>query len=154
MRDIPTAPRERLTPQPPARASVAVVDDDASIREAMVSVLEELGFAVEGFADAESAQAAQRQRVFDAFVVDWTLQRGTSEALLRGLVQCDARCTIFLLTGSLEVGGIPVDARLKTVLRMGQIEYRAKPYSAVRLAREIAARLGSERGGPAAQEFA
>jgi DNA-binding response OmpR family regulator len=61
--------------------SVLIVDDDATVRRSLTTVLERAGFAVTTAEDA--VPAMQMAGEFDAVVVDFNMQTATGDAVVR-----------------------------------------------------------------------
>lgn len=127
---------------------VAVLDDDEDVVASIVAVLKQKGVEAAPFTSAESLEAATCQQTFSAFVLDWLLDDTTAGSLISKLrANPDmSAAPIFVLSGNLAVGGVPSDVELATAIRVYRLEYRAKPYSTVRLAKDLIAALGGVAG--------
>lgn len=126
----------------PARLNatkVAVLDDDEDAASSIADILSQQGFDALAFSTAESLEAAAAQDQFAAFVLDWLLGDTTAATLIVKLraVPSLANAPIFLLSGNLAVGGVPSDPDLAAAILQYRLEYRSKPYSSVRLARDL-----------------
>jgi DNA-binding NtrC family response regulator len=126
----------------PARlnaSKVAVLDDDEDAASSIADILSQQGFDALAFSTAESLEAAAAQDQFAAFVLDWLLGDTTAATLIVKLraVPSLANAPIFLLSGNLAVGGVPSDPDLAAAILQYRLEYRSKPYSSVRLARDL-----------------
>jgi DNA-binding NtrC family response regulator len=119
--------------------TVAVLDDDADLTASLAAILRRMNLQAFEFTDAAALAAASRACAFDAYVLDWLLDDVTAITLIQDLrsQESSARAPIFLLSGNLAVGGVPSDAALFEAIERHQLFYRAKPYSAVRLAKDL-----------------
>jgi DNA-binding response OmpR family regulator len=118
---------------------VAVLDDDENVVASITEALNEKGIDASPFVSAESLEAAALQVAFAAFVLDWLLDDTTAATLISKLraSPAHAQAPIFVLSGNLAVGGVPSDLELATAIREYRLEYRAKPFSTVRLAQDL-----------------
>ncbi len=93
------------------RCSVLVVEDDASIAEFVVSVLEDEGYAVRATDNGEEALALVGREPPDVILLDLVLPGISGEALLRELRAADAHMPVILMTAAREAApGGPVAA--------------------------------------------
>lgn len=130
-------------PELPVLLKVAVLDDDHDVAASVAAILTKQGLDASAFTSCDGLEAAVRTEIFAAFVLDWFLGDGTAAALIVRL-RSDrtlAKAPIFLLSGNLSVGGVPTDPHLAAVIRRYQLRYRAKPYSSVRLAKDLSQAL-------------
>jgi len=74
-----------LNLQPATSPLIAIVDDDASFREALADLLHFAGFEVAPFASAGAALRSKDLQAFDAFLLDVQMPRMTGLDLLRTL---------------------------------------------------------------------
>ena len=65
-----------------------------------------------------------------------SLSQEASLDLVAHVIQV-ALTPIFLLSGNLAVGGVPSDVALSQAIERHQLFYRAKPYSMVKLAKDL-----------------
>jgi DNA-binding response OmpR family regulator len=123
---------------------VAVLDDDADLVLALAAALGRSGFEAAQFGTVESLLQACDDMSFDAFVIDWQLADCTTQELVETLRKRvrSAQVPIFLLSGQTAIGGIPCDAAMRAAITAYRLIYRAKPFSARRLAHELVAALG------------
>jgi two-component system, OmpR family, response regulator ChvI len=130
---------------------IAVVDDEESIRESVGFALRRLGYAVETFADGETAWERLREALPDLCVLDILMPRMDGLELCRRLRSLSEELPIVFLTSR--------DEEFDRVLglELGADDYLCKPFSM----RELAARvkvllrrlaLLRERGGVAPGE--
>ena len=118
---------------------VAVLDDDEDVVAAIATVLRIQGLQAQEFTGLAELEAATRATRFDAYVLDWLLGDVTALEIVR-ILRADSvneNVPIFLLSGNLAVGGVPTDPELAAAIARHRLFYRAKPYSARQLARDI-----------------
>jgi FixJ family two-component response regulator len=121
---------------------VFVVDDDASVREAMTSLIRSVGLRVEPFSSAQEFLGSARPDLPACLVLDVRLPGLSGLDLQRALVKSGEHIPIVFITGH---GDIPMSVR---AMKAGAIEFLTKPFQdrefldAVRLAleRDCAAR--------------
>jgi DNA-binding NtrC family response regulator len=120
---------------------VAVLDDDCDLATAVAAVLSKNSLHARAFNTAESLLEACDGERFDAFVLDWLLADRTTFELIRTLrtTHRSARAPIFLLSGSLTIGEAPSDPALAQAITSYHLHCRVKPYSALRLAKDVLA---------------
>ena len=118
---------------------VAVLDDDHEVAAAVAIVLCRTGMAAQEFTDADVLLAAACAYRFDAYVLDWLLGDITALDLIAQLRNLDSSCPapIFLLSGNLAFDGVPTDTELAAAIRRYSLNYRAKPYSTLKLAQDL-----------------
>ena len=118
---------------------VAALDDDPAAVASVTAILSQSGFQVFPFTDALQLEWASHAAPFAAYVLDWYLGSTTAAALIEGLRRSpgSARAPIFVLSGNLAVGGVPMDEALARIINRHRVQYRAKPYSALKLAAEL-----------------
>lgn len=137
-----TEPVSRRTGAAPQRAiRVAIVDDDGDLAASIAGVMGAMGLLADQFPDAESLLAVDEPFAYDAYVVDWSLERGTAEELLRRLhFHPSSRAALrVLLSGSL-------CERMHEAAAEFGFEYRRKPYSIRSLAGEVVAHVEARAG--------
>lgn len=119
--------------------TVAVLDDDADVTASIAAMLRRMNLQAFEFTDAGVLAAEARKRAFDAYVLDWLVDDVPAIALIEDLRgrPSSAHTPIFLLSGNLAVGGVPSDPDLLDAIERHQLLYRAKPYSIVKLAKDL-----------------
>jgi DNA-binding response OmpR family regulator len=129
------------------RPRVAALDDDPAAVASVAAILNQSGFEVFAFTDALQLETASGAAPFAAYVLDWYLGNTTAAALIEGLRQrpSSAHVPIFLLSGNLAIGGVPTDQALAQAIERHRVEFRAKPYSGVKLAADLRLALGDRR---------
>lgn len=109
-------------PEPPRL--IAVVDDDASFREAMADILLFWGFGVELFESAEAALAAPGLNRFDAFLLDVQMPGLSGLQLLDRLRQDQVAAPVILVTSRND------EATRKLAAKGGALGLFGKPFDA------------------------
>ena len=104
------------------RPSIYVVDDDASVREAMESLIQSAGLRVETFASAQEFLASPRADGPSCLVLDVQLPGLSGLDLQQELAKADVRIPIIFLTGH---GDIPTSVR---AIKAGALEFLTKPF--------------------------
>jgi FixJ family two-component response regulator len=113
----------RITPDPHADAVVFVVDDDASMREALSSLIRSAGLRVEPFASAGDFLCARRPDAPACLVLDVRLPQIGGLELQRALAGARDRIPIIFVTGH---GDIPMSVR---AMKAGAVEFLTKPFA-------------------------
>src|SRR5438067_5160546 len=104
------------------KAVVYVVDDDASVREALGSLIRSAGLGVETFASAQEFLACPRADVPSCLVLDVQLPGLSGLDLQQELTKADVQIPIIFLTGH---GDIPMSVR---AIKAGALEFLTKPF--------------------------
>jgi FixJ family two-component response regulator len=125
---------------------VFVVDDDASIREALSSLIESVGLRVETFASAQEFLRYKRPVTPACLVLDVRLPGVTGLELQRKLAPARTCIPIIFITGH---GDIPMSVR---AMKAGAVEFLPKPFSNDELLDAI--QLAIERDRAAMQKHA
>jgi DNA-binding NtrC family response regulator len=100
---------------------IYVVDDDASVREAVESLVRSAGFRAETFASAQEFLASPRPRVPSCLVLDVELPGISGLDLQHELAKSEIQIPIVFLTGH---GDIPMTVR---AMQAGALEFLTKP---------------------------
>ena len=101
---------------------VYVVDDDASVREALDSLIRSVGFQVETFASASEFLGGKLRDAPGCLVLDVRLPGLSGLDLQRELMQVDVRIPIIFITGH---GDIPMSVQ---AMKAGAVEFLTKPF--------------------------
>jgi FixJ family two-component response regulator len=101
---------------------VFVVDDDASVREAIQSLIRSVGLQVESFASAQDFLRSKRPEVPGCLVLDIRLPGFSGLQLQRKLADADIRIPIVFMTGH---GDIPMTVK---AMKAGAVEFLTKPF--------------------------
>lgn len=105
-----------------SRPIVFVVDDDASLREALRSLLRSVGLQVELFASAQEFLQRKRPEGPSCLVLDVRLPGISGLDFQRRLAEADIRIPIIFITGH---GDIPMSVR---AMKAGAVEFLTKPF--------------------------
>jgi len=119
---------------------VCIVDDDASLREAVGSLLRSEGLKVETFASAREFLASPRLDPPSCLVLDVDLPGLSGLELQQELVKENVRVPIIFLTGH---GDIPMSVR---AIQGGALDFLTKPVDADRLLGAIAKGIAQDHG--------
>ncbi len=125
-----------------SEVSVAVVEDDPTVREAVGEYLRAQGYAVSSFGDGVSARRALRDAVPDVVIVDRMLPGISGDELCRELRAASA-VPIMMLTALGEV-----EDRIDG-FAFGLDDYLAKPFSMRELSMRVAALVRRSRAAQA-----
>jgi DNA-binding NtrC family response regulator len=106
-----------------AEAPVYIVDDDASVRDAVGRLVRSAGWKVETFASAQQFLASPWADVPSCLILDVQLPGLSGLDLQQQLAKSGARTSIIFLTGH---GDIPTSVR---AIKAGALEFLTKPYA-------------------------
>jgi FixJ family two-component response regulator len=123
----------------PTNPIVFVVDDDASMREALSGLLRSVGLRVETFASAQEFLRHQRPDAAACLVLDVRLPGLSGLDLQRELSSAAERIPIIFITG---YGDIPMSVR---AMKAGAAEFLPKPFREQDLLDAIAHALDADR---------
>jgi two-component system response regulator FixJ len=114
-----------------APGDIYVVDDDASVRDALSLVLTLEGFHVSGFAEGNSFLAAVHQHQPDCIILDVHMPGRSGLDILKELHNQHCAVPLFIISGQ---GDIPmaVDA-----IRNGALDFIEKPFNAATLVTRV-----------------
>jgi FixJ family two-component response regulator len=107
---------------PDTEAIVFVVDDDASVREALGRLVRSAGLRVEAFASAEEFLNRPRADVPSCLVLDVQLPDLSGLDVQRRMVDANNEMPILFITGH---GDIPTTVR---AMKAGAVEFLTKPF--------------------------
>jgi FixJ family two-component response regulator len=107
---------------PPEDTIVFVVDDDASVREALNSLIRSAGFPVESFASAEEFLQHRRPEIPACLVLDVRLPDRSGLLVQRELTAKGCTLPVIFITGH---GDIPMSVR---AMKSGAIDFLPKPF--------------------------
>ncbi len=111
-----------MNPEPPTSGLIAVVDDDASFREALTDLLHFAGFEVAPFASAAAALGSTDLRAYDAFLLDVQMPRMTGLDLLRTLRARGVQTPAIFVTSRID------DATRDQAIAAGALALFSKPF--------------------------
>ena len=126
---------------------ILIADDHPLVIDGLTLSLGKRGIEVVPYTDATQLERASRTAPFAAYVLDWYLGSTTAAGLIEALRRspASARSPIFVLSGNLAVGGVPTDEALARIINRHRVQYRAKPYSGVKLAADLRLALGDRK---------
>jgi len=130
----------------PAESVVFVVDDDASVREALSSLIRSIGLRVETFNSAHEFLRYRRPNAAACLVLDVRLPGLSGLDLQHELANAGERIPIIFITGH---GDIPMTVR---AMKAGAAEFLPKPFREQDLLDAI--RTAIERDRAAREQFA
>jgi len=108
---------------PEPDATVFVVDDDASIREALAGLIRSVGLKVETYASAQEFLARPPPDVPGCLVLDVALPGLSGLDLQARMAEIDLEIPIVFITGH---GDVPTSVR---AMKAGALEFLTKPFS-------------------------
>jgi FixJ family two-component response regulator len=100
---------------------IAVIDDDASVREAMRSLIDVLGYSVDAFGSAEAFLDSSRLSATDCVITDVQMPGMSGVELQRHLSDGGNRTPIIFVTA------YPDESTRANVIRNGAVGYLSKP---------------------------
>jgi FixJ family two-component response regulator len=124
-----------------ADAIVFVVDDDSSIREALIDLITSIGLSVKAFKSAQEFLEHQRPDAPACLVLDVRLPDRSGLDLQRELVRSQAPIPIIFISGH---GDIPMSVR---AIKEGAVEFLTKPFRDQELLDAIQQALETDRAG-------
>jgi len=120
---------------------IAIVDDDASIRDALTSLLRAVGWRAEGFATAEAFLQSGQVHTTACLLLDVRLPGSSGLELQRQLRSSQARIPIIFITAH---GN---DAMRAQALHAGAVAFFAKPFNDTALLEAIHTALAPDSSG-------
>ena len=118
---------------------VFVVDDDASVREAIGSLIESAGMRVQTYASAQEFLQQKRPETPACLVLDVRLPDLSGLELQRKLAPTRMRLPIIFITGH---GDIPMSVR---AMKAGAVEFLPKPFGDEQLLEAIRQAIARDR---------
>lgn len=111
----------KIVEQSSTNVAISIIDDDASIREALKSLMRSVRFDVEAFASAEDFLASERVQDTACLILDVHLP-GMSGFELQNLLNVERRkIPVIFITAHAD------DASRDRALKAGAIEFLSKP---------------------------
>jgi FixJ family two-component response regulator len=101
---------------------VFVIDDDASIREALTNLLRSVGITVETFGTAQQFLSAKRPDAPGCLILDVRLPGVSGLELQRQLLEANIQLPVIFVTGH---GDIQMSVR---AMKAGAVEFLTKPF--------------------------
>ena len=117
---------------------IAIVDDDTSLRRALVRLLRTMGYQAVAFASAEAFLQAGLQMPLDCLVLDMWLSGMSGVAFLEHLVALGSTLPVILITGRYDI-----QTRLHAA-QMGAVAYLRKPLDEQDLRQSLQRALGKK----------
>jgi FixJ family two-component response regulator len=111
---------DRLRSDP--RPTIFVVDDDASVREAVSNLLESVGFEAQTFASTEGFRNAVRAATPSCLVLDIRLPGANGLDFQESLARAGITIPIIFITAH---GDVPMTSR---AMKAGAVEFLMKPF--------------------------
>jgi FixJ family two-component response regulator len=105
------------------KPSIAVVEDDESVREATIGLLRSNGYIAKGFASAHEFLNSNRIRITSCLIADVQMPKMSGLALYGSLVAAGTPIPTILITA------YPDDAVRSRALSAGVTGYLTKPFS-------------------------
>jgi FixJ family two-component response regulator len=102
--------------------TVFVVDDDASMRQALARLFHSVQLRVEVFASTQEFLKSERPRVPSCLVLDVRLPGRSGVDFYAGLMKADVRIPVVFITGH---GDIPMTVR---AMKAGAVDFLTKPF--------------------------
>ncbi len=107
-----------------ANAPVVVVDDDPSVRDALLLLLRLDGFEAKAFADGESFFESLQSSMPACVILDLQLPGSSGLAVLRQLADMRFASPVFVISGHSDIA-MAVEA-----MKLGAVDFLEKPFSA------------------------
>ena len=105
-----------------AGATIFVIDDDASMREALKNLLRSVGLEVEAFGTAQEFLSSRRSEALGCLILDVRLPGLGGLDLQRQLAEANVQLPIIFITGH---GDIQMSVR---AIKAGAVEFLTKPF--------------------------
>ena len=135
------AERTSMTPQSTIESIVFVVDDDASIREALKSLFESVGLHVEVLGTATAFLTGHLPDITSCLVLDVRLPGLSGLDFQDELARANIHMPIIFITGH---GDIPMSVR---AMKAGAVEFLTKPFRDQDLLDAVRVALERDRSG-------
>jgi len=111
---------DHFMPEP--RPTIFIVDDDASVREAVSNLLESVGFAVQALSSTEGFRTASRPDAPGCLVLDIRLPGANGLDFQESLARAGIAIPIVFITAH---GDVPMTSR---AMKAGAVEFLMKPF--------------------------
>jgi FixJ family two-component response regulator len=115
---------------------IAIVEDDAALRDALADLIEVLGFAARAFDSSESFLAVHVPGLFNCLITDFNLLGESGVQLRRRLQVLDPSLPVIIMSGQAD------PLACAWALRDGAAAYLAKPVNAQVLLQRLNSALG------------
>jgi FixJ family two-component response regulator len=107
---------------PDPRPTIFIVDDDASVREAVSNLLESVGFDAQAFSSTEGFRNAARPNAPSCLVLDIKLPGANGLDFQEALARAGISIPIIFITAH---GDVPMTSR---AMKAGAVEFLMKPF--------------------------
>jgi DNA-binding NtrC family response regulator len=140
---------DRITSRPwhPKPFSIAILDSDETMADALRELLHERGFDAAAFYDISSLARAHQSKAFDAYVLDfladWLPQSNALEDLVDSIRGSSVDVPIFILGNQVAPERTE---KLGNILMRHKVRYVLKPVRAVSLAQSIGEAIAARAG--------
>jgi DNA-binding response OmpR family regulator len=104
---------------------IALLDDHSDLVYGLRDYFRLAGYSAAAFTTAAALSEELGRATFDVFILDWTLEEGTSEQLILDILALSGDASLFLLSGN--VGLSPEDARKLSQLKLRGVRVCEKP---------------------------
>jgi FixJ family two-component response regulator len=111
-----------MQPETPAAPVVFVIDDDASVRDAISSLIRSVGLRAEAFASVSGFLAHKRSSTTSCLILDVRLPGVSGLEFQSELAKANAEIPIIFITGH---GDIPMTVK---AMKAGAVEFLTKPF--------------------------
>lgn len=118
-----------------AGASISVVDDDESMREAIKTLIGSMGLSVEEFSSAEEYLNSTRSQDSDCLILDVRMPGLGGLELQRRLAADNSRVPIIFITAHYS------EEERKRAIEAGAVDFLSKPFTEQELLKAISASL-------------
>lgn len=122
---------------------ILIVDDEQSVREVLGEYFSEQGYGVATAGGGEEALALVRQEAPDLVLLDVRMQGLDGVETLRRLREMAPQVSVIMVTANEDVG------LARETLKLGALDYVAKPFDFVYLERAVLAGLAQAGASPA-----
>src|SRR5438477_2701927 len=131
--------KKPLAAIPGAPASILIVDDEESIRESLVTLLEMEGYSVETGADGEEGLARIAERPFDLVLLDYALPGMNGMEVLQEIRERDQQLAVIMITayGTVE--------NAVQAMQSGAANFVQKPWDNEKLLADVRAAVARHR---------
>lgn len=127
---------------------IHVVDDDASVLDALGIILRMEGYEVQGFASGDAFVRALAQRSPDCVILDVHMPGRSGLDILRILEKSRFPSPVIVITGQ---GDIPMAVQ---AVKLGALDFFEKPFDVDRLIERVRQAIDMTPGGPVQSGFA
>jgi FixJ family two-component response regulator len=122
-----------------AGARISVVDDDQSMREAVITLIGSMGVSIDEFSSAEDFLDSGRSQVFDCLILDVRMPGLSGLELQRRLIADNRPVPIVFITAHYS------EEERTRAIKAGAVDFLTKPFTEQELLNAIAASLAIPR---------